>query len=131
MFNVITKSGTNDRHGTLYEFLRNDKLNANDWFANRAGSLRPPFKFNQFGGSLGAPVVIPHVYNGKNKTFIFGYAEIVRSVQAITFTYTVPKTQQLRGDFTQTRNAAGAVIQIYDPLSTTAAPNGGFTRTPL
>ena len=89
IFNVITKSGTNDPHATLYEFLRNDKLNANDWFANRAGSARPPFKFNQFGGSLGAPVVIPHVYNGKNKTFIFGYAEIVRFVQGITFTGTI------------------------------------------
>ena len=129
IFNVITKSGTNDPHFTLYEFFRNDKLNANDFFANKGGSARPPFKFNQFGGSIGGPVVIPKVYNGKNKTFLFGNVELVRFVQGITFTGTEPTAQQLAGDFSQTRNAAGAVIQIYDPLSTTAAAGGGFTRT--
>jgi outer membrane receptor protein involved in Fe transport len=129
VFNVITKSGTNDPHFTLYEFFRNDQLNANDFFANKGGSARPPFKFNQFGGSIGGPVVIPKVYNGKNKTFLFGNFELVRFVQGITFTGTEPTAQQLTGDFSQTRNAAGAVIQIYDPLSTTAAAGGGFTRT--
>jgi hypothetical protein len=129
IFNVITKSGSNDPHFTLYEFFRNDQLNANDFFANKGGSARPPFKFNQFGGSIGGPVEIPKVYNGKSKTFFFGNFELVRFVQGITFTGTEPTAQQLAGDFTQTRNAAGAVIQIYDPLSTTAAAGGGFTRT--
>src|SRR4029077_224556 len=53
VFNVITRSGSNQYHGALYEFFRNDKLNANDFFANRAGAERPPFKYNQFGGTLG------------------------------------------------------------------------------
>jgi Carboxypeptidase regulatory-like domain len=129
IFNVITKTGTNDPHFTLYEFFRNDKLNANDFFANKGGSARPPFKFNQFGGSVGPPVQIPHVYNGRNKTFFFGNFELVRFVQGLSFTGTEPTTQQLAGDFSQTRNAAGAAIQIYDPLSTAATPGGGFTRT--
>lgn len=129
VFNVVTKAGTNDPHFTLYEFFRNDKLNANDFFANRGGSARPPFKFNQFGGSVGGPVEIPKVYDGKNKTFFFGNFELVRFVQGITFTGTEPTPRQLAGDFSQTRNAAGAAIQIFDPLSTAAAPGGGFTRT--
>jgi len=53
VFNVVTRSGSNDLHFTLYEFFRNEKLNANDWFANRSGRQRPPFKFNQFGGTIG------------------------------------------------------------------------------
>ena len=75
IFNVVTKAGTNDPHFTLYEFFRNDQLNANDFFANKGGSARPPFKFNQFGGSVGGPVEIPKVYDGKNKTFFFGNFE--------------------------------------------------------
>lgn len=74
VFNVITRSGSNDYHGSLYEFLRNDALNANDYFANLSGQKPPPFKFNQFGGVLGGPVLIPKVYNGRNKTFFFARA---------------------------------------------------------
>jgi hypothetical protein len=59
VFNVVTKNGTNDLHFTLYEFLRNDAINANDWFANRGGQSPPPLKFNQFGGTLGGPRVDP------------------------------------------------------------------------
>jgi outer membrane receptor protein involved in Fe transport len=129
IFNVITKGGTNDPHFTLYEFFRNDRLNANDFFSNLAGHATPPFKFNQFGGSFGGPVWIPHVYNGKNKTFFYGNVELVRFTQGLTFTGTEPTPTQLAGDFSQTRNASGAVIQIFDPLSTTPAQGGGFVRT--
>src|SRR5688500_1485735 len=69
VFNVVTRSGSNDVHFTLYEFFRNDKLNANDFFANATGKSKPPFKFNQFGGTLGGPVYIPKVYDGRNRTF--------------------------------------------------------------
>lgn len=84
VFNVVTRSGTNDLHFSLYEFLRNDKLNANDFFANRSGTQRAPFRFNQFGGTLGGPVYIPKVYNGRNRTFFFANTEIVRFIQGIT-----------------------------------------------
>ncbi len=132
VFNVVTRAGANDPHGVLYEFLRNDKLNANNWFANRAGRSRPPFRLNQFGGSVGGPVVIPRLYNGRNKTFYFGNAEFVRLVEGVTFTSTLPDARQLAGDFSQTRNAAGQVIQIFDPFSTRQNPSGaGFVRTPL
>ena len=123
IFNVVTKSGTNEFHWNVYEFLRNEKLNANDFFANRAGQQKPPFKFNQFGGTFGGPVI-------KNRTFVFGSVELVRFVQGITFTGTVPQPGQLSGDFSNTRNAAGNVIRIFDPETTAPNPSGsGFLRT--
>lgn len=123
VFNVVTKGGTNELHFTAYEFLRNDKLNANDFFANRAGRNRPPFRFNQFGGTIGMPVI-------RNKTFFFGSAELVRFAQGITFTGTVPRLDQRTGDFSNTLAANGRPIVIYDPAMLTN-PGSGFVRTPF
>ena len=129
VFNVVTKSGTNQLHGDLYEFLRNDKLNSNDFFANQAGRSVAPFKFNQFGGVLGGPVVLPHIYHGRDKTFFFVSTEIVRFVQGVTYSATVPDPRQLTGDFSQTRNAAGQTVTIYDPATTVQNSAGVYTRT--
>src|SRR6202008_2837728 len=74
--NLLTKSGTNDFHGGLYEYLRNDKLNANDFFANKAGVARPKYRQNQYGGSLGGRIV-------KDKTFFFGDYERLRILQGV------------------------------------------------
>jgi hypothetical protein len=74
--NLLTKSGTNEFHGGLYEFLRNDKLNANDFFANLTGVPRPKYRQNQFGGSIGGPI-------RKNKTFFFGDVEALRIRQGV------------------------------------------------
>lgn len=132
VFNVVSRTGTNELHFSAYEFLRNDKLNANDWFANLGGKDRPPFRFNQFGGTIGAPVVIPKLYNGRNRTFVFTSVEMVRFIQGMTFTGTVPQPDQLAGDFSNTRNAAGALINIYDPATTVPNTAGaGFVRTPF
>ena len=76
---IVTRSGNNEFHGSLFEYLRNDKLDANDWFANRAGQPRPPERQNDFGGTFGGPVLLPRFgeggsqpwYNGRNKTFFF------------------------------------------------------------
>ncbi|MBZ5726490.1 MAG: carboxypeptidase regulatory-like domain-containing protein [Acidobacteriia bacterium] len=89
--NVITKSGTNAPHFNLYEFFRNDKLAANNFFTNLSPTFKnpdgtakvPPLRYNDFGGTLGGPVYIPKVYNGKDKTFFF-FSEEVRRV--ITYT---------------------------------------------
>lgn len=71
---IVTKSGTNELHGTAYEFLRNSAFDANNVFNNRAGVARAPFRFNQFGLTAGGPVLLPRVYNGRNRTFwFFGY----------------------------------------------------------
>lgn len=132
VFNVVTRSGSNDLHFSLYEFLRNDKLNANDFFANRSGTKRAPFRFNQFGGTIGGPVVIPKLYNGRNRTFFFANTEIVRFIQGITFTAVLPDPRFLTGDLSQARLADGRLVTIYDPATTAPGPGGsGFVRSPF
>ncbi len=129
VFNVVTKAGTNQLHFTLWEFLRNDKLNANNFFANQAGQKIPPLKFNQFGGVLGGPIVIPKLYNGRNRTFFFVATEEVRYVQGVTYTATVPSPSMLTGNFNGDVNGAAQRVTIFNPFSTRANPNGsGFIR---
>jgi hypothetical protein len=76
VINLLTKSGTNNFHGGVYEYLRNDKLNANDFFANLSGIPRPKYRQNQFGGSIGGPI-------RKDKTFFFADVEALRIVQGV------------------------------------------------
>jgi hypothetical protein len=98
--NVVTKSGSNALHGDVYEFLRNDAFNANNYFNNLAGVPRPLLRYNDFGGTVGGPVVIPHLYNGKDKTFFFFSQEFRREVQYATAMAYVPTTAELAGNFT-------------------------------
>jgi len=128
VFNVVTKSGTNQLHFSAYEFFRNDKLNANDFFANRGGTRRAPFRFNQFGGTVGGPVYIPKLYDGRNKTFFFFNTEIVRFVQGQTFTAVLPDARQLTGDFSNARLADGRLVTVFDPATIALNPAGGFLR---
>src|SRR5262249_38082047 len=122
------KSGTNELHGTAYEFLRNSKLDANGFFANQRGLPLSNFKRNQFGGSVGGPVLLPKLYNGHNRTFFFANFEGLRQRSQGNLTNTVPTELQRSGDFSKTINSAGALVNIYDP--TTTAPSGaGFVRT--
>ena len=72
MLNATLKSGSNHFHGDLWEFLRNDKLDAADFFENAGNLSKGEFRRNQFGGTIGGPVTIPHLYHGKDKTFFFG-----------------------------------------------------------
>ena len=67
---IVTRSGTNDFHGSLFDYVRNEAFDANDWFANRAGQPKPPMRQNDFGGTFGGPVMLPG-YNGRNRTFFF------------------------------------------------------------
>jgi hypothetical protein len=115
VFNVAMKSGTNAFHGDAYDYLRNDALDADDFFSNRAGLVIAPFRFNQFGGTFGGPI-------RKNKTFFFGAYEGVREIQGVTFVDTVPTPAEREGDFSQNLNSAGKLIQIYNPFSTVPNP---------
>ena len=130
IINLIYKSGTNQFHGSVYEFLRNSDLDSNDFFSNRNGVPLPNFKRNQFGASLGGPVDIPKVYKGRDKTFFFFDYEGLRQGSATTLTTTVPTAAQRAGDFSQTRNAAGQQVVIYDP-TTTVAQGSGYIRQPF
>ncbi|MFN0105120.1 MAG: carboxypeptidase regulatory-like domain-containing protein [Bryobacteraceae bacterium] len=128
--NLTTKAGGNGFHGTLYEFFRNDKLNANSFFGNRAGSPRPIFRFNQFGLTAGGPVVVPKLFNGKDKLFWFFNWEGLRQRTPVNYIFTVPTELQRQGDFSQTLDRAGVPFVIADPLTT--RPSGTTqTRTPF
>jgi Carboxypeptidase regulatory-like domain/TonB-dependent Receptor Plug Domain len=119
--NISIKNGSNDFHGNLYEFLRNRSLDANDYFLNGAGQPRPALTYNQFGGTIGGPII-------KDKTFFFINIESFRQRQGMALTATVPTPAQRAGDFSQTFNSGGSLISIADPLTTTQNPDGTYSR---
>jgi Carboxypeptidase regulatory-like domain len=98
IINAVIKSGTNTLHGSLWEFLRNDKLDARNHFDDPAKPT-PPYKQNQFGGTVGGPVYIPHVYDGRNRTFFFADYEGLRIRQAQTQSAFIPSLARRQGDF--------------------------------
>ena len=121
---VITKSGTNKLHGSLFEFLRNSAMDSRNFFSPK-GTAFPTFRLNQFGGSLGGPVVIPKLYNGHDRTFFFVDYEGYRRDSQNLILGNVPTMRMRSGDF-------GETAAIYDPTSTVANPSGsGFVRTPF
>lgn len=135
--NLATKTGTNDLHGTAYEFVRNDLLNAENRFAQKdpiTGRLKPILRYNQYGGTVGGPVKIPRIYNGHDRTFFFfGYEQWHERSEGPNKS-TVPTALQRSGDFSQTYASASSTspIPIYDPASTAPNPGGnGYVRTPF
>ncbi len=125
----VSKSGTNDLHGSAYDFLRNDKLDARGFFP----LTRSVYKQNDFGVTLGGPVVIPKLYNGKNRTFFFlAYEGFRNRVGANSTILSVPTPEMYQGDFTNWVDQAGKQLTIYDPSTTRPNPNGtGFIRDPF
>ncbi len=117
VMNLTTKSGTNQIHGEAYEYLRNAALNANTFFNNEAALPVGSFTQNQFGANAGGPLVIPGIYNGKDKTFWFFSWEGFRLREGSTLVDTVPTVAERGGDFAQYENSSGSVIPIYTPLS--------------
>jgi hypothetical protein len=131
LVNIGIKSGTNRLHGSVYEFLRNDQLDANDFFLNRAGKDRPKLTYNQYGFAVGGPLWIPKAYDGRDKTFFFVNFEGFRQRQAQALTTTVPTAAQLGGDFSQTFNSAGQLIVIANPFASRPGPAGTPVRDPF
>jgi hypothetical protein len=126
VINVVTKSGTNEFHGSLFEFARNAALNANDFFANRAGHGIPSSYVNQYGGTAGGPVDVPGAYNGHDRTFFFFGFQGTNSVAAAIATDTVPL------DAFRTGNFSGLGTTIYDPLAVQLNPaTGQYVRQPF
>src|SRR5712692_2893632 len=120
--NLTTKSGTNGFHGSAYEFFRNRVLNANTFFNNKAGVQRPAFSQNQYGANLGGPVI-------RDKTFFFFGWEGFRLRQGQSFVYSVPTDAMRAGDFSNVRNGSGAVVPIFDPLTTCGRFNNPMCAT--
>ncbi len=128
--NITTRSGTNRLHGTLYDFKRWRALNANSWTNNRLGLPRNPVNYNLWGATVGGPVVLPKLYNGRNKTFFsFAYESDLDS-RSLTRQARVPTQLERSGDFSQTLNRLGGALTIYDPFSTAVSGNT-VTRQPF
>ncbi len=104
VINMSTKSGTNQFHGSAYEYVRNTIFDANDFFANRLGKQRQSWHQNQFGANLGGPVI-------KNRVFFFGAYQGYRQTNGQPISVTVPTEDELKGDFSAIQ------AKIYDPLT--------------
>jgi hypothetical protein len=143
LFNFTAKSGTNQLHGNAFEFWRNEDLNAGQPFTNSGNGhlLRPVSRSNDWGGSVGGPVYIPHVYNGHNKTFFYFNIDRYPSSGVITSVLgTVPTLDMRNGNFSEIltgRNLAtdtqgNAIMEntVYDP-ATLQTVNGKQVTTPF
>src|SRR5258705_737221 len=146
VLNATIKSGTNQLHGAAWEFFRNDKLDAADFFENAGGIPKGELRQNQFGFTAGGPVVIPKLYNGRNKLFFFGDYEGFRRVQGTILTGSVPTAAERASGYTNFQDlitgqssaaprldALGRSIPVgtvLDP-ATTRAVAGGFVRDPF
>ena len=122
--NYNAKSGTNELHGTAYEYFINEKLAANSFDNNAYGTARGPRKQNNYGVAVGGPLFVPKVYNGKNKSFwFFNYEASHRRTGYLSGFRTVPTAAFKQGDFSALPQA------IFDPASTVQNPDGSYSRT--
>ena len=136
LFNITMKSGTNQYHGTVFEYFVNEDLNAAFPFSfnGTGGKFRPRNRRNDFGGTIGGPVIIPKVYDGRNKTFFFYSYEYYKEAQSLTFPDTLPNAQYQAGDFSAISPNGGANFNpaLYGvpstPIATTAAGTSVFAN---
>jgi hypothetical protein len=124
VINITTKSGGNEWHGSLFEFLQNTHLNANTFNNNLDGIPRQSSHINTFGGDFGGPIKHDKLF------FEFAY-ENIRQVIPDPFVTSVPTAAQRTGDFSQTFFAANSVQTIYDPYTTATGAGGALVRTPF
>jgi hypothetical protein len=123
--NATIKSGSNQYHGSAYEFLRNDALDANNFVSNYVGQPKAKFRQNQFGATVGGPVRLPF-YNGHDRTFFFGDYEGLQIRQAATSSLLdLPPNAFRAGDFST------SPTKIYDPATRVAGPNGVALSDPF
>jgi len=126
---MVTKSGTNEVHGSAFLNLRRDVLNAAGWGTNHVLGRTPGYRgkerYNEEGGTAGGPVWIPKLYDGRNRTFFyFTYAKDIRPATISPGSYTLPTTKMRSGDFSE-------VATIYDPATTATDASGKLVRQPF
>jgi len=118
---LVTKAGTNQYHGDAWEFLQNNALNARSFFLPDVGA----FKWNQFGGTFGGPLVIPHLLSKEKAWYAYGWYEGARIHRAANFTGLVPTAAELSGDFS-------GEPQLYNPYTSVVNPDGSLaSRQPF
>ncbi len=128
--NISLKSGTNKLHGAAYWSKMSPSMMANDFFANRAGLPRGEFLYDRWGGSLNGPVVLPKIYNGKNRTFYMWAYEGLRDTRPRGRTLTVPTLEQRDGNFSELLGV-GANYQIYNPFTRRAISSSRYQSDPF
>jgi hypothetical protein len=128
--NVALKSGGNRLHGTLYEFMRRNALDANSFQNNAQGAPKDGHFLDQYGGEVDGPLYIPKIYNGHNKTFFLVTYEGYREGTPQPLTLSVPEMDMRKGDFSKLYDGSGRLITIYDP-STTRSVSGSYIRDPF
>jgi hypothetical protein len=128
--NVSTASGTNAIHGEAHWWLKNSALDAPNFFNNKNGTKPAVYQDNRYGASAGGPVVLPRLYNGKNKTFWYYVWEANKWGVPQAYTGTVPTAAQREGDFSDLLRL-GSQYQIYNPSTTVQLPNGRYQRQPF
>jgi hypothetical protein len=123
--NITIRSGTNQIHGSAFDFFDNDALNARSFFQQ----IRSTVRHNEGGFTLGAPVYIPKIYNGRNKTFFFFGQQLVYYTNTNSGSlFTVPRADFRSGDFSQLLDSTNTQIPIFDPSTTQSDGKGGFVR---
>ena len=122
--NVLTKSGSNQYHGTMFEFLRNEKLDATIYAFTVLRPVKDPFKWNQYGFTLGGPVRLPKIFNGKDKLFFMANYESFRKRGNTIGLYSLAPAAFQTGDFSSLAN------KIYDPLSRVKGADGSLPGRP-
>jgi hypothetical protein len=130
VLNIVTKSGTNSLHGSVYEFLQNNVLDANDLFSNAAGQPLPHEERNQYGFAVGGPVWLPHLYDGRNKTFWFMDLERLDQTRFLPLVLSVPSAAEREGNFSNLYSTDGTPITIYNTADTTTS-GGTVLRVPF
>ncbi len=114
--NVIMKGGTNQLHGSVYEFNLVSALAANDWLLDKGGQPKPVYRRNQYGVTAGGPVVVPKLFNGKDRLFWFFAYEGIKDNEPESYNLTVPTAAERMGDFSALL-ALGSQYQIYNPYT--------------
>jgi trimeric autotransporter adhesin len=130
VFNTLLRSGSNSLHGSVFGETRQGSWLANDFFANRNGVPRADSPYYNWGASMGGPVVIPRLYDGRNKTFFWIGSEGYIQSSPYTESFAVPTALERTGDFSQSFNADGTLNVIYDPTKTYTDATG-IHRTPF
>jgi hypothetical protein len=147
VFQVETKSGTSNFHGDMFEFITNEKVDANKWANDQNGYGKTPFRRNQFGASAGGPLYIPGIYKQRDKTFIFGVYEGLRQSTPNNAKFSVPTALMHTGNFSEWlvpvnpstptnlgTDALGYPIlyhQIYDPAGAIQLTTGHSYTNPF
>ena len=127
---ITTKSGTNGLHGSAFDFYQTQRLNANSWLNNKLGRKKSIFHRNDFGATIGGPIVIPKIYNGRNKSYFFFSYEGYRFPQTSDpAQQTIPLQEMINGNFSNWKPFAnGNVVPVYDPTTTTTDAAGATVR---